>query len=49
MNMICEFFKVFPDRNIWPPGQRAEMRERMLLNHYRKSVQNFVRLQDMCG
>ena len=40
MNMICEFFQVFSDRNIWPPGKRAETREKLLLNHYRKSVQN---------
>jgi len=29
MNMICGFFQVFSDRNIWPLGQRAEIRERI--------------------
>jgi len=28
MNMICEFFQV-SDRNFWPPGQRAEIREKI--------------------
>jgi len=29
MNMICEFFKCFSHRNVWPLGQRAEIRERI--------------------
>jgi len=38
--MIANSFKCFSDRNIRPPGKKAEIREKLLLNHYRKSVQN---------
>ena len=40
-------FKRFSDRKVWPPGQISEIRE-LLLNHYRKSVPNSMRLQNMC-
>jgi len=32
---------VISDRNILPPGKRAEIREELLLNHYRKSITKF--------
>jgi len=27
--MICESFKCVSDGNVWPPGQRAEIHERI--------------------
>ena len=30
-------------------GKELKFAEELLLNHYRKSVQNSIRLQDMCG
>jgi len=46
--MICELFQVFCDRNICPPGQRAEIRERIASESLQKTVQNSMKLQDMC-
>jgi len=42
-------FMCFSDRHIWPPGQRTEILWRIALDHYRKSVQNSMKLPDMCG
>jgi len=30
-------------------GKQLKYVKELLLNHYRKSAQNFVRLQDTCG
>ena len=30
-------------------GEELKYAKELLLNHYRKSVQNYMRLQDMCG
>jgi len=46
---IAASFKIGNHSCDTPPGLRAEMREEFLLNHYRKSVQNYMRFQDMCG
>ena len=29
MKMIYKFFQVFSDRNVWPPGQRPEILEKI--------------------
>jgi len=50
MNMICEFFQVFFLREMFDlQGNELKDANELLLNYYRKSVQNSMRLQDMCG
>jgi len=46
MNMNCEFFQVFLNGNDLR-GKELKYAKELLLNHYRKSVQNSVKLQDM--
>jgi len=41
--MICGFFQVFSDRNIWPPGKRAEIRERIAFESLQKIRTNSTR------
>ena len=50
MKMICEFFQiVFLKEMFALLGNERKYAKELLLNHYRKSIQNSMRLQDMCG
>ena len=42
------FFKCSSDRNVLPPGQKAECRKELLLNHCKISLQSSMRLQNRC-
>ena len=47
--MICEFFQVlFLVEMFNLPGKDLKYAKELFLNHYRKSVPNSMRLQDMC-
>ena len=41
INMICEFFKMCLWWNVWPPGQRAEIHERIASESLRKIPTKF--------
>jgi len=47
MNMNCEFFQVFLMEMFDLQGKELKYAKELLLNHYRKSVQNSMRSQDM--
>jgi len=50
MNMTCEFFQVFFLIEIFDlPDKELKYAKELPLNHYRKSVENSIRLQDTCG
>jgi len=49
MKMVCEFFQVLFLREIFDlRDKELKYGKEMLLSHYRKSVENSMRLQDMC-
>jgi len=46
---LADYFKCVSDRNVWPPGKELKYAKEFLLYHYRKYLQNSMRLQDMCA
>jgi len=49
MNMIFEFFQCVSNGNVWPPGQRTEIRERIASESLQKILKKFYEVQDMCA
>jgi len=48
MNIICEFFQVFFPIEIFDLRvKELKYAKEFLLNHYKKSVQNYMMLQDV--